>query len=167
MNYYRNNNWKSDGEASYRQYSPDSVGNDNYCNYTESDPQDNETTKLFQEVVKAWNEIFTSKHSRYTDMYPSSVLWNNFTASSKIYTLDEFIEAFQQARRGGFGWLLDNILKPSNIKMLLVQKEAAERYLKEQEEEKFAKQKQSEEDDPDARDKAELLNILRKKGVIK
>ena len=83
------------------------------------DPQ----SELFDKVRDAWNKAFERTYRVNRDLAPSAVCWQNFSESSKIYALQDFIDAFSAARRDKFAWQFKDALKPANMQRLLSQAE--------------------------------------------
>lgn len=91
--------------------------------------QDNRdpSSRLFDKIKNAWNAAFTNTRQQYRDVVPSALCWNYFLQSSRVYKLDDFKEAFEQAAREKFAWILRDALKPENMQRLLANSEIRKR----------------------------------------
>lgn len=76
-------------------------------------------SELFDKVKAAWNEIFARTYRVNRDIIPDAITWNNFMESSKTYSFQDFVDAFNRARTDSFNWQFKDAMKPSNMQRLL------------------------------------------------
>ncbi|MDO5307981.1 MAG: hypothetical protein Q4G03_00575 [Planctomycetia bacterium] len=74
-------------------------------------------------VRDIWNEIFAKTRRTVHDHFHNALIMERFTASSKLYTDEDYREAFEEAKRSSFPWQFKDVIKPDNIQRLLTSAE--------------------------------------------
>lgn len=89
----------------------------------------------FDRIKDSWNRTFRGTRRMVHYLNPDQMTWRNFTESASFYTDEDFLDAFDQARKDAkFTWQFRDVLKPSNMQRLLSEVEAKKLREKEEEE---------------------------------
>ena len=81
--------------------------------------EQSDISKKFDEVREAWNDAFKRTRRVYLALTPDAITWHAFTESVNHYTIQDYKDAFAQARKENFAWQFKDVLKLSNLQRLL------------------------------------------------